>query len=282
MTSGRINTKFYWQASGVLVHNGCADEVDIDDCFMTYLNSDGMWEETLEPARRLRERAAADDIDEVGGDYTATATASASAEMSTITPAPTVTITEVVASATITVTSSMRQRTELYSWPAAAAGTRWHYTWRSFQDSATTVGYQFFHQWQLFSRESDGPIMALNLQHGEASIYDYQRDCNLGDDGCPAGVAIADFLGKTMVSPCSRSRSRSSPLSPSADLASVHFDAATRHDRRVRSQWVHELHHGRHGEPGHGPDRLRAHRPGNGRGALLGCAAGQRCRASAR
>ncbi len=40
--------------------------------------------------------------------------------------------------------------------------------------------------------------MALNLQKGAASIYDYQRDCNNGEDPCPGGIPLASFVGRTM------------------------------------------------------------------------------------
>ena len=40
--------------------------------------------------------------------------------------------------------------------------------------------------------------MALNLQKGTASIYDYVRECENGSSGCPAAIKITDFVGRTM------------------------------------------------------------------------------------
>jgi len=88
------------------------------------------------------------------------------------------TVTTVVSSTTVrsavsaSITpSSPRQRIELLSWPGAAAGQTWSYTWKSFQDPATGTGNKFFHAWQLLRRDfCGGPVVTLDYKAGHAVI----------------------------------------------------------------------------------------------------------------
>lgn len=46
---------------------------------------------------------------------------------------------------------SARQRIEILSWPPAAAGETWQYSWRSFLDERTSGTDHFFHLWVKLS-----------------------------------------------------------------------------------------------------------------------------------
>lgn len=92
--------------------------------------------------------------------------------------------------------SSDRQRIELLSWPGAAAGETWSYSWKSYQSSTSTSPY-FFHSWQLLRRDfCGGPVVWMDWMDGLAQIGDAVRGCE-GDGACPS-ASLSKFFGKTV------------------------------------------------------------------------------------
>jgi len=68
-------------------------------------------------------------------------------------PVPTATATATGTKPPPTATStppppSPRQRNEFLTWPGAAAGTTWKYTWKSYQTRSSSTTPNFFHAWQ--------------------------------------------------------------------------------------------------------------------------------------
>jgi len=127
-----------------------------------------------------------------------TATVATSTFVTTTTILSTTTITSVIP-ATTTPTSP-RQRTEMLSWPGAAANETWYYSWKSYQDAATGSGNSFFHTWQLLRRDyCGGPVITFDLVQGQAQINDYvaARACSINKGDCPS-VPASQLLGKTL------------------------------------------------------------------------------------
>ncbi|GAA6038791.1 hypothetical protein JCM8097_002892 [Rhodosporidiobolus ruineniae] len=63
-----------------------------------------------------------------------------------------------------------RQRTEILSWPPAAAGQTWLYQWRFHLAGPVPTSSKFFHLTQLLSRESGGFVVALGLVNNKVKI----------------------------------------------------------------------------------------------------------------
>ncbi|GAA5917727.1 hypothetical protein JCM6882_009363 [Rhodosporidiobolus microsporus] len=69
-----------------------------------------------------------------------------------------------------TIDGKGRQRTEILSWPPAAASETWIYKWRFHLSGPLPTSSKFFHLTQLLSRESGGFVVALGLVNGKIKI----------------------------------------------------------------------------------------------------------------
>jgi hypothetical protein len=91
--------------------------------------------------------------------------------------------------------SSPRQRIEFLSWPPAPAGSTFRYTWSTYLQSPISTGKQFFHLWQLFSREEGGPTVSLTATNGRVAIDDNVREGCAGS--CPS-IALGGYTDKVV------------------------------------------------------------------------------------
>ncbi|BGP35376.1 hypothetical protein JCM10296v2_007212 [Rhodotorula toruloides] len=92
-----------------------------------------------------------------------------------------------------------RQRTEILSWPPAAAGETWIYKWRFHLSPALPTSSKFFHLTQLLSREQGGFVVALGLVNGKIKISSVLPPL-VGLDGQPVPLPempAEDFWGRT-------------------------------------------------------------------------------------
>jgi len=97
-----------------------------------------------------------------------------------------------------------RQRIEMYSYPGAAAGEQWAYTWKSFQaPNASTTG-NFFHSWQLLHRNGcTGPVIASDLEiTAEGSrfiVADFVPGRTCVTEGTCTSIPLSEFEGRTVM-----------------------------------------------------------------------------------
>ncbi|GAA5859820.1 hypothetical protein JCM1840_006469 [Sporobolomyces johnsonii] len=91
-----------------------------------------------------------------------------------------------------------RQRIEFLSWPPAKTGSKWHYSWKYHLSEGVGSSNHFFHLTQLFSRSTDGFILALGLLDGRIQIVDSDRSrCGPdADKACPS-LRVEDYWGRT-------------------------------------------------------------------------------------
>ncbi|BGP20107.1 hypothetical protein JCM10213v2_008242 [Rhodosporidiobolus nylandii] len=69
-----------------------------------------------------------------------------------------------------TIDAKDRQRTEILSWPPAAAGETWIYKWRFHLSGPLPTSFKFFHLTQILSRESGGFVVSLGLVNNKVKI----------------------------------------------------------------------------------------------------------------
>ncbi|GAA5865616.1 hypothetical protein JCM1840_001461 [Sporobolomyces johnsonii] len=92
-----------------------------------------------------------------------------------------------------------RQRTEILSWPPAAAGETWIYKWRFHLSPSLPSSTKFFHLTQILSREQGGFVVALGLVNRKIKISSVLPQ-PLGPDGNPVPLPEMDaerFWGRT-------------------------------------------------------------------------------------
>ncbi|BGP27661.1 hypothetical protein JCM10295v2_006635 [Rhodotorula toruloides] len=92
-----------------------------------------------------------------------------------------------------------RQRTEILSWPPAAAGETWIYKWRFHLSPSLPTSSRFFHLTQLLSREQGGFVVALGLVNGKIKISSVLPTL-VGSDGQPVPLPempAEGFWGRT-------------------------------------------------------------------------------------
>ncbi|GAA5827413.1 hypothetical protein JCM5353_001465 [Sporobolomyces roseus] len=230
---GAINANLMWQASGKLSKGRCPFPVKISDCYISTLGASGNLQSTTKPTRTrerrevgmydslksrsilaamspAEQRAIADDEDLISYfdafpeqavvvDPTRLQKRQV-AFCSTTTTGPTTTATGTVGPPTATSTPpppSPRQRNEFLTWPGAAAGTTWKYTWKTYQSRSTGTTANFFHAWQILRRDAcGGPVITLDYTNGQVRINDYARNCL----SCaqPLAADVSYWFGKTI------------------------------------------------------------------------------------
>ncbi|GAA5863520.1 hypothetical protein JCM3774_006510 [Rhodotorula dairenensis] len=97
-----------------------------------------------------------------------------------------------------------RQRTEILSWPPAAGGEIWSYTWKFHLHPDLPSSSKFFHLTQLFSREASGFVVALGLVQNKIRISS-QLPLLLGQDGNPLPlpeIPAERYWGRTVLHRC--------------------------------------------------------------------------------
>ncbi|GAA5861278.1 hypothetical protein JCM8547_008543 [Rhodosporidiobolus lusitaniae] len=171
--SGSISSTWKWQASGVLAHGWCPDWVGIEDCYYSYLGSTGNLQRMVK-ARTLDDKASTKEerafFDE---DLDTFFEAIPEQEKNRVKN-----YFDYVSSKKLDKRVSSRQRNEIYSYPPAASGETWRYTWKSYQDPSTSTNSHFFHSWQILRRDGDGgPVVSVDYINGQVMVIDTVRGC---------------------------------------------------------------------------------------------------------
>ncbi|GAA5998947.1 uncharacterized protein JCM10292_005815 [Rhodotorula paludigena] len=92
-----------------------------------------------------------------------------------------------------------RQRTEILSWPPAAAGETWIYKWKFHLSPSLLTSSKFFHLTQLLSREQGGFVVALGLVNNVVAVSSVLPPL-LAPDGTPLPLPSIEkekFWGRT-------------------------------------------------------------------------------------
>ncbi|GAA5886198.1 hypothetical protein JCM6882_004296 [Rhodosporidiobolus microsporus] len=190
--SGALSSSLRWQASGVLTAGGCPAEAGIKAsrrrCFTMSLSGSGDLQSTTKASasssssskRSLDDLAAHwdDDLEAYGRAFPEAETAPYGAFGELVQKRQLVLNCSSGGGGGEPAPPSPRQRIELFTWPAARAGSTWRYEWKS-RTSETSTSSKFFHVWQILRRDAcGGPIITLDLKGGQAVINDPGRGCS--------------------------------------------------------------------------------------------------------
>ncbi|ORY64628.1 hypothetical protein BCR35DRAFT_326611 [Leucosporidium creatinivorum] len=92
---------------------------------------------------------------------------------------------------------SPRQRIEFLSWPGAAAGQTWKYTWKT-RYGTTSTGDNFNHIWQILRRDAcGGASVTMDLRQGQVQIRDNVKPC--GSNNICASTPVSNWFNKVVV-----------------------------------------------------------------------------------